>query len=136
MSTYEQIHITDCFHCGESVSKEHFIQDGHQFCCLGCQGAYQVLNDRGLCGYYDIESGQGNTLNSEIDAQAYEYLDNESIKRKLLDFTDGQCAKVTLKLPQIHCSSCIWLLENLSALNKGITYSRVNFSRKTISYSV
>lgn len=132
MNTYEQIHTTDCFHCGEHFNRDRFKEDGHEFCCIGCLGAYQVLNDRGLCDYYDIERGQGNTLTSEVDSEAYEYLDNPSIQKKLLDFTDGELSKVTLKLPQIHCSSCIWLLENLNSINMGIAYSRVNFSAKTI----
>lgn len=108
------------------------FQDGHNFCCTGCLGAYKVLNDKGLCAYYDIEKGPGNQLNADIDTEAYEYLENPTISKKLLDFEDGRQAKVTLGIPQIHCSSCIWLLENLSSLSSGITYSRVNFSKKTI----
>ena len=32
----------------------------------------------------------------------------------------------------IHCSSCIWLLEHLHTLNRGIKHSFVNFTRKEV----
>jgi Cu+-exporting ATPase len=30
----------------------------------------------------------------------------------------------------MHCSSCLWLLENLHRLNENIVSSKVNFTRK------
>ncbi len=36
-------------------------------------------------------------------------------------------------MPAIHCSSCIWLLENLYKLEKGIRSSMVNFVKKEVS---
>jgi Cu+-exporting ATPase len=50
----------------------------------------------------------------------------------LLDFTGGSISVVTLHIPEIHCSSCIWLLENLHRLNDGIVFSRVNFLKKSL----
>jgi Cu+-exporting ATPase len=63
----------------------------------------------------------------------YAYLDSEEIKLKLLDFSDGGIARLNLFIPAIHCSSCIWLLENLNSLHKGIMHSHVNFVRKEVS---
>lgn len=33
----------------------------------------------------------------------------------------------------MHCSSCIWLLENLNKLNPNIIHSSVNFVRKELA---
>ena len=126
------LHIQYCYHCGDQMGEAKYETDGHKFCCLGCKGAYQVIAANNLCDYYGIESNPGNSLNQEVDPTEFAYLDEESIKKKLLDFSDGQTARVSLKLPQIHCSSCIWLLENLQKINHGILASRVNFSKKTI----
>ncbi|CAE7757360.1 fixN, partial [Symbiodinium microadriaticum] len=41
--------------------------------------------------------------------------------------------KVDLKLPDIHCTSCIWLLENLRKLNPAVLSCKVNFSAKKAS---
>ena len=42
---------------------------------------------------------------------------------------------MNFKIPVIHCSSCIWLLESLQSLNPNINYSQVNFTRKTVQIS-
>src|SRR5690606_6793041 len=38
-------------------------------------------------------------------------------------------------IPHIHCSSCIWILENLNKLNPGISSSQVNFGKKNVRIS-
>src|SRR3972149_4671997 len=40
---------------------------------------------------------------------------------------------VTFYVPQMHCSSCIWLLENLYRINPGIIHSEVDFLKKTVT---
>src|SRR5690606_26672868 len=37
-----------------------------------------------------------------------------------------------LYIPHIHCSSCIWVLENLNKLHPSISSSLVDFSNKTV----
>ncbi|MFY0674311.1 MAG: heavy metal translocating P-type ATPase metal-binding domain-containing protein [Bacteroidia bacterium] len=127
-----QVEIGNCYHCGEPLNRHKLQFDSHTFCCAGCKGAYQILNDNDLCDYYAIDKNPGNNLVNEIGVDEYSFLDEPDIKKKLIDFSDGQISKTTLKLPQVHCSSCIWLLENLQSIDSGILNSRVNFSKKTI----
>ncbi|MGB0431832.1 MAG: heavy metal translocating P-type ATPase metal-binding domain-containing protein, partial [Bacteroidia bacterium] len=131
----QQLQIEKCYHCGEQIIKSAVVYNEQKFCCTGCRGAYQLLNDNNLCEFYSIDQNPGNNLINEIDATEYAYLDEDDIKRKLIHFEDENQSKVTLKLPQIHCSSCIWLLENLQTINSGVLSSRVNFSKKTIHIS-
>lgn len=67
----------------------------------------------------------------------YDFLAQDAIIDKLLEFKDDTLEIVTLYIPHIHCSSCIWVLENLKKLEKGISDSQVNFGKKNvcISYS-
>ena len=51
----------------------------------------------------------------------------------MVDFNDGQRARITLVTPDLHCSSCVWLLENLYKLNPGIERSSVEFLKKTVT---
>jgi Cu+-exporting ATPase len=51
---------------------------------------------------------------------------------RLASFHDGNTMIVTFFIPSIHCSSCIWLLENLYRLNPAVRSSRVNFPRKEV----
>ncbi|MCB0736981.1 MAG: HAD-IC family P-type ATPase, partial [Bacteroidetes bacterium] len=99
------------------------------------QTVYGILSKNNLCDYYGFEENPGNELGNEVVSDEYAYLDEPDIAKDLLDYKDEQQARVRLHLPQIHCASCIWLLENLHKLNKGIIQSRVNFSKKEISIS-
>ncbi len=79
--------------------------------------------------YYRIEQTPGVKSTDEYQAE-YSYLDDPSTLEKLLDFSDGETARIRFILPQIHCASCIWLLENLTRLHPGIQQSTVNFLKK------
>src|SRR5699024_3324681 len=61
----------------------------------------------------------------------FDFLEKDSIIEKLLEFNDGQTAVVSFSIPSIHCSSCIWILENLHKLNPAIKSSQVDFPKKT-----
>jgi Cu+-exporting ATPase len=83
--------------------------------------------------YYDFEKSPGATpldINGKFD-----FLDNESIVSKLLEFQEDTTAIISLNIPHIHCSSCIWILENLQRLQKGINASQVNFPEKKVRIS-
>lgn len=119
-----------CFHCGTDCGKSPIVFSEKDFCCNGCKTVYEILNQNDLTCYYDLDTTPG-TIPNEIKGK-YNYLENEDIIEKLVDFNDGTTSVIELYIPTIHCSSCIWILENLSKLNKGIKTSLVNFPNKSI----
>ena len=121
---------TNCYHCGLENSKNPISFDEKYFCCNGCKTVYEILNANELGCYYDFETTPG-TIPSEIKGK-YNYLENESIVEKLLAFNDGETSVVAFFIPSIHCSSCIWVLENLSKINNGVVTSMVNFPNKVL----
>jgi Cu+-exporting ATPase len=125
--------ILSCYHCGDDCGKIPVIFDEKPFCCHGCRTVYEILKESDACEYYNIETHPGIKINTAEIGQKYAYLDHEEIKKDLLDFTDGGISKIRLFIPSIHCSSCIWLLENLNRLQKGIVHSMVNFVKKEVS---
>lgn len=126
--------MAECVHCGQDCGKNPVIFDDKPFCCNGCSMVYQILSERKLNRYYEMMPTPGIRLDQENSAGTrYAYLDNEEISGKLLDFSDGGISRVNLFIPAIHCSSCIWLLENLRTLHPGIMHSHVNFVRKEVS---
>ena len=104
--------------------------DDKDFCCNGCQVVYSVLRDNGLADYYKFESNPGISQKS-ISSKNYSFLDDEDVVNNLVEFREKSIAKISFTLPQIHCASCIWLLENLNKLKPGILSSRVNFLAKS-----
>ncbi|MBT3343081.1 MAG: HAD-IC family P-type ATPase [Gemmatimonadetes bacterium] len=108
--------------------------DDHVFCCTGCRTVYEILQESGLDHYYRLESKPGTPLTDRDERPGrFAYLDDESLRSQLLDFDDGETARVTLRLPQIHCASCVWLLENLRRLQPGVTHSEVDFLRHELA---
>ena len=122
-----------CYHCGDICREEHLQYDEKDFCCSGCKTVYEILKENDLCTYYDLDSTPGISLKSRDYKDKYAYLDNEEIARMLIHFSDGDRNRVLFYIPAIHCSSCIWLLENLYKLHDGIEHSRVNFTRREIA---
>ncbi|MFI5144060.1 MAG: heavy metal translocating P-type ATPase [Ignavibacteria bacterium] len=124
-----------CFHCGEKCPDTDISIEEKYFCCTGCKLVYEILEQNKLCKYYDIDSKAGNSLKNAPAGfgSRFAFLEDEQIKNKLIDFTDGKITAATFFIPHIHCSSCIWLLENLYKLNKGVLQSRVDFLQKKLS---
>ncbi len=122
-----------CYHCGESCETECFAFDDKRFCCQGCKLVYEVLATNDLCEYYQLESSPGKSqkANSKLKNR-FDYLDDEDVAQKLLDFKNERESHVTFYIPLIHCASCIWLLENLFQINAGIVGSRVDFLKKKV----
>lgn len=122
---------TTCYHCGEDCLEEAITFDQKQFCCAGCRSVYEILSSNDLCNYYDLEATPGITP-PKTALKKFAYLENEEIIEKLIDFKDHQRMLITFYLPQIHCSSCVWLLENLYRLNSDVYSSRINFLKKEL----
>jgi len=122
-----------CYHCGEDCGKSPVIYDDKPFCCYGCKTVYEILSESDACDYYDINKHPGIKIKLEEIGNKYAYLDDEEIRSSVLDFSDGGVSKIKLFVPSIHCSSCIWLLENLYKLQEGIVHSSVNFIKKEVT---
>ena len=120
-----------CYHCGEPCDPS-IVTDEKYFCCDGCKFVYQLLQENGLCNYYELTEKPGIKVKGKFNSAKYAYLENEEIKKKLLRFTDSTQSHVIFYLPAIHCASCIWLLENLHTIDQGVLFSKTNFQRKEI----
>jgi Cu+-exporting ATPase len=123
---------TTCFHCGEDCSNKKIALEEKIFCCSGCKMVYEILNQSNLCTYYDLNKNPGLAQKINVRADKFEFLEEPSIAQKLILFTDGKQTQISFYLPQMHCSSCLYLLENIHKINPGIKSSRVNFTQKEV----
>lgn len=124
---------TLCYHCGTECNNHNISIEEKYFCCDGCKLVYEILDQNGLCNYYDLQSHPGLTQIKAVRNDKYSYLDNEDIAQKLCKFTDGNNIIVTFYIPGVHCSSCMWLLEHMHRLNPAIAESRLNFTKKEVT---
>ena len=120
----------NCYHCGDDCGKTAIKTDDKHFCCNGCKTVYEIFSSNDLNYYYDLQSAAGSSPNTLKNS--YDFLDNTDIIEKLTEFNDGEFQIVNLYIPHMHCSSCIWVLENLQKLNTNINTSQVDFPKKMV----
>ncbi|HET9057665.1 MAG TPA: heavy metal translocating P-type ATPase metal-binding domain-containing protein [Chitinophagaceae bacterium] len=129
--------ITDkqvqCAHCGEDCVSLAIVLDEKQFCCEGCKMVYQIINKNGLCEYYNLNQNPGINQRIAVRKDKFAFLDDADIQQQLIAFKNDTQTHIVLYLPQMHCSSCLYLLESLHRLNKGVIASTVNFTRKEVT---
>ncbi len=121
---------TTCFHCGDDCNSSIVRYNNESFCCNGCKTVYEIFSENDLTCYYDLQASPG-AIPKEIEGK-YDFLSQDRIIEKLVKFDDGKTQVASLYIPHIHCSSCIWILENLNKLNPEISSSQVNFGKKTV----
>lgn len=121
---------TACYHCGEPCKEKLIEAHDKAFCCEGCKSVYEILNKTGMCDYYSLTNHPGASQKFKVRADKFTFLDDDAIIKALIHYQDEEHTHVRFYLPQMHCSSCLWLLENLHRLNEGVVRSAVNFTRK------
>lgn len=122
---------TTCYHCGDDCLTTDYIIDDKHFCCKGCESVYQILSANSLCSYYNYNDHPG-ANRAKVDNR-FDYLSDPTIINDLIDYTDDEKTIVTFYIPHIHCSSCLWLLEQLNKINPAVHYCRVDFLKKQLN---
>ncbi len=122
---------TNCYHCGDDCITSSYVIDDKHFCCHGCKSVYEILSRNQLCSYYNYNDHPGATR-VHTDKR-FDYLSNPEIISELVDYTDAKVTIVTFYIPHIHCSSCLWLLEQLNRINPAVYYCRVDFLKKQLN---
>ena len=121
-----------CDHCGEECSTANITAAGKQFCCTGCKMVFELLHTNGLCNYYQLNQNPGINQRQPVRKNKFAFLDEPAIQQKLTCFNNDRQTHVQFYLPQMHCSSCLYLLENLHKLAPGVISARVHFGPKKI----
>jgi Cu+-exporting ATPase len=121
-----------CTHCGDDCGADVIIFREKPFCCEGCKTVYELFTENGLEQYYALNKAPGASLKN-VSGERFAFLDQPEITDKLISYKDDENVRITVEVPSIHCSSCIWLLENLHTLNPGVRFSTVNFNKKELT---
>ncbi len=120
-----------CIHCGESCNGK--INNGmYSFCCEGCMQVYLLISETDVCDVEQMQKLAGIRPKGRFVQDKWNYLDEPTIARKLVNYQDSKHTHIQFSLPQMHCSSCIWLLEHLGRINGAVVSSKVDFDKKEI----
>jgi len=122
-----------CCHCGSLPWAGAVVSEGKVFCCQGCRTVFELLAENGLGDFYRLGKQPGVQIKTKTKVGDFKFLDDPTVRERLVDFADAATTRVTFRVPAVHCIACVWLLENLFRLKPGIGRCRVNFPRKEVS---
>ncbi|MCC6649830.1 MAG: heavy metal translocating P-type ATPase [Candidatus Eisenbacteria bacterium] len=116
-----------CTHCGLPVPAALVAPEPPQFCCSGCQMAYQVLHDAGLERYYDMSERRN--LAVAATGRAYDEFDHEAFQQLWVRTRVDGLRETDLYLEGVHCASCVWLVERTPIAVPGVASAELDLSR-------
>lgn len=108
-----------CRHCGNPLRGA----DSHAlaFCCLGCEAAYHLLEKSGLLRYYDLrQEPRAPALPDDPALSLWAERTQERLRQR------SEATTLRVSVDGMHCSACVWLLEELTRRSDGSASVRVN----------
>lgn len=113
-----------CAHCG--LPSRGFSDDaGRQFCCLGCQTVYGILQSEGLDNYYALRSKLGDGSPKPVKQQNRSYAEFAAIAAD----ANGESR---LLVPDLECAACVWLIERYLGRQAGVHSVDVSLAQKLL----
>jgi Cu+-exporting ATPase len=123
-----------CDHCGAVCSGAGVAAGGHTFCCTGCKLVHELLRSDAVCDVVGNDAVSRERF-TRIGIPRFAFLDHPETAAGFLNFRDARVSRCELKLPSIHCASCVWTLENLHRIDAAVIRSEVNFLKRTLHVS-
>jgi Cu2+-exporting ATPase len=123
-----------CAHCGLVVPATDVVGDAPFFCCSGCRSVYEIVHAAGLTGYYAYqEKGTEAAVKPRSAGRKYEELDDASFQAQHCRIERSGDKSVELLLEGVHCSACVWLVERVGRVDRGVKSSRLDLSRNVVA---
>jgi P-type Cu2+ transporter len=120
--------MVPCAHCGLKVKAES--NRGQVFCCDGCRTAHAIIAGCGLQNYYALHQGSIVPPNEDIGVIAFA---SEAFQQNHIIQRNDGLAEVIWFVQGVHCTACLWLLEQLPLLDAGVRQARLAFSESRLS---
>ncbi len=125
--------VTACTHCGLAVPSGLISHDRvEQFCCSGCETAFELIRAGGLEDYYRFAEKQKRPVKASESLQRHLAYDSDDFLAMFATDLGHQRFRVTLAVSGIHCVACVWLIEKLPQLLPGVIRCHVNWVNATI----
>ncbi len=123
-----------CAHCTLPVpAAELRVDEPLQFCCGGCRAVHGALHASGLERYYEMRERERLAADAiepaRVTGRGFEAFDDASFSaRHVRDGGEG-LASTELRIDGIRCGACVWLLEAMPRVVRGVHEVRVDGAR-------
>ncbi|MEA3246348.1 MAG: heavy metal translocating P-type ATPase [Gemmatimonadota bacterium] len=119
-----------CTHCGLDAPPALRRDDGPQFCCSGCETAYAVINGTGLEAYYRF--GERRATRVQATGRSFEEFDHAAFATLYVRRRADGLSETELYLENVHCASCVWLVERASLTIPGVHAAELDVGRSRV----
>ena len=117
-----------CDHCHLEFSKDVMIEDdGHYFCCNGCQGVYHLLSEEGLESFYE-KLGDEKLAPPSTQYEDSSNFDAPAFYERFVKVNQDGFSEVSLIIEGIHCAACVWLNEKALVNMDGVMATNINYT--------
>jgi Cu2+-exporting ATPase len=99
-----------CAHCGSTLP----IDTSSVYCCIGCQTVAALIAESGLGRYYALRNGATSPVALDV-AHDRQWLEPIVAELRAAQAT----VSVELDVQGLHCSACVWLIEELLRRARG-----------------
>ena len=123
---------TPCTHCGLPALDDGRIE-GPIFCCGACATAYAMINAHGLGAYHRFPERRGAAVRPS--GRAFSDFDHEAFTARYVHTDDDGRSHVELALEGVHCASCVWLIERVPLLVRGVVRAELDVRQARASVS-
>ena len=111
-----------CRHCGLPNPDTSL-----EFCCPGCEIAWDVINGSGLEEYYRFRD-QDKARPVSQNHTSFEYLREDDYLSRYVKEQDG-ALQTQWYIDGLHCPACVWLIEKVAMSNPGVQGAELGFSQ-------
>lgn len=100
------------------------------FCCAGCRAVYHAITSAGLDSFYELRDESVDPVQPPApDGSRLERFDSEAFLDEHAERLDDGQRRIVLQLDGVHCSGCVWLVEQMPRRVDGVVDARLNLSR-------
>jgi len=126
-----------CTHCGLPVPPAlRRAGAAEQFCCHGCEAVYQTLQSCGLDQYYRVrdalDAPTAPAPPTPDTEQGYATFDAPAFREAHVQTDDAGPHHIDLRLSNVHCAACLWLIERLPRVCPGVIESRLSLRQAVV----
>ena len=92
-----------------------------------------MLHVHGLDRYYELARAEGQLPAKPPSASMHAHLDHAAFRDRHVERLDDGRLRCEFRIDGMRCGACLWLLESMPRLERGLASSRVNLGRSTLA---
>ncbi len=126
--------VVDCAHCGLPVPGGDPAVEAPQFCCNGCRAVYDMLRGAGLGDFYTLRARMGEApagIAADRPTEVYARYDDPAFAERFVRDA-GAAREVELHVDGVHCTACVWVMDQLPRVVPGVEQARLDFGRQRL----